>query len=140
MKAHLKSNLNSVLAVAVLVFVILGCSKLQNLVGTSDRLYFCEHYTSSTDNCEGESTKYTTGTLTVMAKLKDPIGVTDVNINITDKATGKVFKTFPFTVSPSMDYIYFEDVAFTEPGNYKVSLLKDNGTVIVSNDIEIVNK
>lgn len=139
MKTLITRNSSFAVAILMIVAVVLGCGQLTDLMGKSDKLYFCEKYTPSTDNCEGESTKYTTGTLTVMAKLKEPIGVTNVNINISDKATGEAVDTFPFTVSTNMDYIYFDDVAFREPGNYKVSLLKEDGTVIVSNDIEIVD-
>ena len=134
-----KKNLNSLIAIVILLVAIMGCSKLKDLAG-GEKMTFCENYISATDNCEGESTKFTTGTLTVLTKLSDPIGVSEVDINITDLASGKVYKTFPFTVTPDMTYIYFDNVAFTEPGKYKVSLLKKGGTVVISNEIEIVSR
>ena len=73
-----------------------------------------------------------------MIKLKNPIGETAVDLNITDEATGKVADTVPFTVTPSWDYIHFDDVEFATPGKYKVSCLKKNGTVIVSGEVEII--
>lgn len=138
LKTLLQRNFKSVLALAVVFFAILGCGKLQDMMG-GESMKFCENYTSVTDDCQGESTKFTTGTLTVLTKLKEPIGATEVDINITDLASGEVYKTYPFTVSSSMDYIYFDNVAFTEPGKYKVSLLK-GGNVVISSEIEIVDK
>src|SRR5205814_10315708 len=121
---------------AVLLLVLVSCSKLKNLAG-GDKLYFCEKYTTTE---VGEGTKFTTGTITVMLKLSKAIGVSSVDVNVTDKATGKVVNTQPFTVQPDWDYIHFDDVEFKEPGKYKVSCLKKDGTVIASNEVEIVSK
>ena len=128
----------------VLFLVVVSCSKLknitENITGGGDKLYFCERY----DGKEiGKSSKFTTGTLTVMLDLRDEnktIGVSSVDINITDKETGKAVDTYPFTVTPSWDYIHFDDVNFKDPGKYKVSCLKKDGTVIASGEVEIVNK
>lgn len=120
----------------VLFLIVVSCSKLQNLTG-GDRLYFCEKYTTKE---VGESSKFTTGTITVMLKLSKPIGVTSVDVNVTNVATGKAVDTFPFTVQSSWDYIHFDDVEFKEPGKYKVSCLKKDGTVIATNEVEIVSK
>ena len=122
-----------VLSLLVLLLVLTSCSKLKNLTG-GDKLYFCEKYTSTE---VGEGTKFPVGKVTVMLKLKDKIGVTSVDINITDAASGKVVNTVPFTVQSSWDYIHFDDVEFNEPGKYKVSCLKKDGTVIASNEVEI---
>jgi hypothetical protein len=120
----------------VLVLLLVSCSFLKNL-SSGDKLYFCERYT---DAEIGEGTKFTTGTITVMLKLSKPIGVTSVDINVTDVGSGKPVETFPFTVQSSWDYIHFDDVEFAEPGKYKVSCLKKDGTVIASNEVEIVSK
>jgi hypothetical protein len=120
----------------VLVLLVTSCSFLKNLT-SGDRLYFCERYT---DTEIGEGTKFTAGTLTVMLKLSKPIGVTSVDINVTDVSSGKAVDTFPFTVQSSWDYIHFDDVEFKEPGKYKVSCLKKDGTVIASGEVEIVSK
>lgn len=125
-----------VVSLLIIVSAVLGCSKLKNLTGKSDRLYFCERYDSAKGEIN-EAEKFTTGTLTVMVKLTKPIGVKDVKINITDKATGNVVDTKPFSVSADMDYIYFDGVNFEKPGKYKVSCLKEDGTVVVTGDIEI---
>jgi len=127
-------------ALLILAALTVGCSKFSSMFAGENKLYFCEKY----DTIKGEineSSKFTTGTLTVMIDLrptKTKIGVTDVNINITDKSTGKAIETLPFTVKPDMDYIYFNDVEFKEPGTYRVSCLKEDGTVIVSGEVEIV--
>lgn len=123
-------------SLAVLFLVVVSCSKLKDLAG-GDKLYFCEKYTTKEI---GESSKFTTGTITVMLKLSKPIGVTSVDVNVTDVASGKAVDTFPFTVQSSWDYIHFDDVEFKEPGKYKVSCLKKDGTVIATNEVEIISK
>ena len=122
-----------VVSVLVLFAVLTACNMLKNLTG-GDRLYFCERYTTKEI---GEGTKFPAGKITVMLKLSKPIGITSVDINITDKATGKVVDTVPFTVQSGWDYIHFDDVEFKDPGTYKVSCLKKDGTVIASNEVEI---
>lgn len=126
-------------AVLILLIVSLGCEKIKELTGEGDRLYFCERY-DPVDGEINESDKFTTGSLTVMVKLSEPIGVTDVDINVTDLETDKVVDTFPYTVTTDMDYIYFDGVTFDEPGKYKVSCLKEDGTVIVSGEVEIIER
>jgi hypothetical protein len=128
-----------IVSVFVFVAVIFGCGKITSLFDKGDKLYFCERYDPVKGEI-GESDKFTTGTLTVMVKLSKPIGVTDVDINITDLKTNKVIETKPFTVTKDMDYIYFDNVNFASSGKYKVSCLKKDGTIIVSNTIEIVEK
>lgn len=121
---------------AVLFLVVVSCSKLKDLAG-GDRLYFCEKYTSKEI---GEGTKFPVGNVTVMLKLSKPIGVTSVDINITDVTAGKPVDTVPFTVQSSWDYIHFDDVEFKDPGKYKVSCLKKDGTVIATGEVEITSK
>ena len=121
---------------AVLFLVVVSCSKLKDLAG-GDRLYFCEKYTSKE---VGEGTKFPVGNVTVMLKLSNPIGVTSVDINITDVSAGKPVETVPFTVQSSWDYIHFDDVEFKDPGKYKVSCLKKDGTVIATGEVEITLK
>jgi hypothetical protein len=135
----MKINFKFLLAVVVLTSLAFGCSMFGS---KENKLYFCENYDAVKGEI-GESSKFTTGTLTVMVDLrpsKTKIGVSDVNINITNKASGEVIETLPFTVQPSMDYIYFNEVAFSKPGTYRVSCLKKDGTVIATGEVEIVNK
>ena len=139
----MKENLKVLFSLVVLIALILGCSKLSNLTGgdNSNKLFFCEKYNSSSDECDGKSLKYTEGFLTVVVDVrpsKQKIGVNKVNINITNVGTGEVVDTYPYETDPNMDYVYFDKVDFKKPGKYKVSALKPDGTVIVSNGIEIV--
>ena len=124
-----------ILSFVVLFLVIASCGKLKDLAG-GDRLYFCEQYTTKEI---GEGTKFPVGKVTVMLKLSKVIGVTSVDINITEQGSGKVVDTVPFTVQSSWDYIHFDDVEFKEAGKFKVSCLKKDGTVIASNEVEITN-
>jgi hypothetical protein len=127
------TRIKFVSSLLVLFIILTACSKLTNLMG-GDKLYFCEKYTTKE---VGEGTKFPAGKITVMLKLSKAIGVTSVDINITDKTSGKVIDTVPFTVQSSWDYIHFDDVEFKDPGTYKVSCLKKDGTVIASNEVEI---
>ncbi|MBS1515979.1 MAG: hypothetical protein JSS63_13160 [Bacteroidetes bacterium] len=136
----MKVNYKFWLSLLILVSFSFGCSSLFG--PKENRLYFCEKYDSKKGEI-GESSKFTTGNLTVMVDLrptKTKVGVSDVNINITDKASGEAVETLPFTVQPSMDYIYFNDVNFKKAGKYRVSCLKKDGTVIVTGEVEIVDK
>ena len=126
-------NLKIFTAFLILFLLVSSCSFLKNL-SKSDKLYFCEKYTSTE---VGEGTKFPVGNVTVMVKLSNPIGVSSVDINITDLASGKAVDTYPFTVQSSWDYIHFDDVEFKEAGKYKVSCLKKDGTVIASGEVEI---
>jgi len=126
-------NLKIFTAFVVLLAVAVSCSFLKNL-SSGDKLYFCEKYTTSE---VGEGDKFPVGAITVMVKLSKPIGVSSVDINITDLSSGKAVDTFPFTVQSSWDYIHFDDVEFKEPGKYKVSCLKKDGVVVATGEVEI---
>ncbi|MDQ3021709.1 MAG: hypothetical protein M3R36_14230 [Bacteroidota bacterium] len=138
----MKEKLKFLFSLIVLFILFFGCGKLGDMAGDSaDKLYFCETYDAGTDKCDGKNTKYTEGFLTVMVDIrpsKKKMEVDKVNINITDTKTGEVVETYPFDVKPDMDYAYFEKVDFKKPGKFKVSALKPDGTVIVSNEIEII--
>lgn len=128
------------LFVLLLVTAFGGCGRLKQVKEltekiSGDRLYFCEKYVASEI---GEGTQFKPGKITVMLKLTKSIGVSEVDINVTDVASGKAVDTFPFTVQPSWDYIHFDDVEFSKKGKYKVSCLKKDGTVIASNEVEII--
>ncbi len=117
-----------------------GCSKIKALKEVSemvqgDRLYFCERYVTKEI---GEGSKFKSGKITIMIKLKNPIGESSVDINVTDIASGKVVDTFPFTVQPGWDYIHFDDVKFENKGKFKVSCLKKTGDVLCSGEVEII--
>ncbi len=128
------------LLVLAMSFVIAGCGRIKQITEitdklSGDRLYFCERYVASEI---GEGSQFKPGKVTVMLKLSKSIGVSEVDINITDVSTGKAVDTQPFTVQPSWDYIHFDDVEFNKKGKYKVSCLKKDGTVIATNEVEII--
>jgi uncharacterized protein YegP (UPF0339 family) len=116
-----------------------GCDRVTGIF-QSDRLYFCEKYVPLTNTCEGEGSKFTAGKLTVMVHLKEEVKEQQVNINITDKASGTVYNTIQFEVEKDKNYFYFENINFDKAGAYKVSLLTNDGTVIATSDIEIIEK
>jgi hypothetical protein len=124
----------------VLITAAGGCNRIKQVKDltekiSGDKLYFCERYVASEI---GEGTQFKPGKVTVMLKLTKAIGVSEVDINITNTATGKAIDTEPFTVQPSWDYIHFDDIEFKEKGKYKVSCLKKDGTVIATNEVEII--
>lgn len=128
-----------ILLMAGITPFLTGCNKIKALKEVSemvqgDRLYFCERYVTKEI---GEGSKFKAGKITIMIKLKNPIGENSVDINVTDLASNKVVNTFPFTVQPSWDYIHFDDVEFKDKGKYKVSCLKKTGDVIASGEVEI---
>ncbi|CAN5593307.1 hypothetical protein BH10BAC5_BH10BAC5_07330 [soil metagenome] len=136
------NKLKFISALLIMAALTVSCSKISNLIKSENSLYFCESY----DPVKGEigkSDKFTTGSLTVMVDLrpkKEKIGVTDVDINITDIKKNEVISTNPYTVSANMDYIFFNNVTFDKLGTYKVSLLKKDASVVVSGVVEIVAK
>lgn len=137
----LTNKLKFLFALMIIAMVTVSCSKITSMLDSENKLYFVESYDGGKE--KGKSDKFTTGSLTVMVDLrpkKQKIGVTDVDINITDLGNNEVISTNPYTVSPDMDYIFFNNVTFDKPGKYKVSCLKKDGTVVVSGVVEIVNK
>lgn len=141
MKNQFNSKTKFIVFLVLLAGILSGCSKLNKVkeltekISNEDKLYFCERYVTSEI---GESDKFKAGKVTVMVKLKKAIGVSSVDLNITNLETGKVVDTVPFTVQPSWDYIHFDDVDFNKTGKYKVSCLKKDGTVLVSGEVEII--
>lgn len=108
-------------------------------------MYFCESYSSNGE--VGVSDRFTTGYLTIMVKCDYALGLTNVNIQFDkyNSSTGKFdyYKKFPYTIEPSMKYIYFaknseSDLNFDKPGIFRVFLLDDAGKTVASALIEIV--
>lgn len=141
MKNLFKTHSNLIVLLLIAAGFFAGCSKINKVkemtekIANEDKLYFCERYTTKEI---GESKQFKQGKVTVMVKLTKAIGVSSVDINITNLETGKVIETEPFTVQPSWDYIHFDDVEFNETGKYKVSCLKKDGTVIATGEVEII--
>jgi hypothetical protein len=137
----LRSKFTSITVLTIIALSAFnGCNKIKTVKEITekiqgDRLYFCERYVTKEIN---EGSRFKAGKITVMLKLRNPIGETAVDINLTDEATGKVVETYPFTCQSSWDYIHFDNVEFNNPGKYKVSCLKKDGTVIVTGEVEII--
>ncbi len=126
-----------ILSFLLILILVTSCSLIKNIL-PGDKLYFIEKY--SNDNEIGESKKFPVGPVTVMVRLSKPIGVSSVDLNITDKSNDSVIDTYPFTIQSDWKDIHFDDVSFKQPGKFKVSCLKKDGTIIVSGEVEIENK
>jgi hypothetical protein len=119
---------------------------LNIIAQSSPVLYFCEYYDSRKGEI-GVSDKFTTGSITVVVKSNNALGLNNVSIQFDkwDKKKGRFeyYKSFYFTVEPEMNYIYFErnkesDMSFDRPGLYRVFLLDERERAIVSSLVEIV--
>ncbi len=109
-------------------------------------LYFCERYDSQQGEV-GVSDKFTKGSITVMVKSDNPLGLTDCHIQF-DKYNKSAdqyefYKKFDFTIQPDMEYVYFSknedsDMSFDEAGQYRVYLLNSNNETVAYALIEIV--
>ncbi len=144
-KFIMRKHYNLILSLLIFAGLMLSCSDFNFSFGSKkgSKLYFCEEYSVERDECLGKAKRYTQGALTVMVDLrseKKTLGVSDVNINITNLKTGEVEETFGFETSPTSDYVYFNNVKFLRSGKFRVSALKPDGTVIATNEIEIIDE
>ena len=113
----------------------LSCSNLpgtNNESSSSGKLYFCEDYVNSTEI--NKSDTFTTGKLTVMVRTNQEISDKDVTLKIEKInfiGSSDKINTLKFTI-PVGDYFYFKhkDLAFSQPGKYRVTLLgKDDNPI-----------
>ncbi len=109
------------------------------------KLYFCERYSSAGGEV-GESDVFNIsrsgGYLTVMIDLRPAdatIGTGKVDLRIAryEGSKEKIVETLPFDVQPDWDYIHFDKVTFYKEGDYKVTLLKSDGTPVASGEVTI---
>jgi hypothetical protein len=109
------------------------------------KLYFCERYSTAGGEV-GESDVFNIsrkgGYLTVMIDLRpaDAIigtGKVDLRIARYEGSKEKIVDTLPFDVQPDWDYIHFDKVTFYKAGDYKVTLLKSDGTPVASGEVTI---
>lgn len=125
--------------------MMMVCLVSKSQAQDSPVMYFCESYGSGGE--KNISDRFYTGYLTVMVKCDHEIGLRECTIqydryNPSTRSFG-FYKKFPFTVKPSMKYIYFEkssenDMSFDATGIYRVFLLDDNGKTVASALIEII--
>lgn len=110
---------------------------------SGDLLYFCEKY----DPELGEinmGDRFYSGYLTVVVLLSAPIYYTKIIIQL-DKynpreAVFEYYDDYEFDTEPDMDYIYFDNVSFKEPGIYRVFMLDPTKNTITSSLIEIITE
>lgn len=106
-----------------------------------DLLYFCVRYDSQYGEID-QSDRFTTGNITVMVLLEKPISCYEITIQLDKynprKNTFEYYNDYEFDVGYDMDYIYFNDIYFGDPGIYRVFLLDSRDNTIVSSLVEIV--
>ncbi|MBN1633768.1 MAG: hypothetical protein JW917_06360 [Ignavibacteria bacterium] len=116
-----------------------------------DLLYFCEDYVNGKEI--GKSEVFTPGWLTVMVNLrpvKKNLGTGKVDLRLTKikdedgkNISDEIIETIPFNVEPDWDYTYFQDkkkLSFREPGTYRATLMKTDGTPICSGQVKVISK
>jgi len=100
-------------------------------------LYFCERY-DRVDGEIGQSSTFTPGKFTVMIKSDEPLGLTDVAIQIDSyDISGERFKFYNkvnFKIDPSYKYVFFanDDIRIDEPGVYRIYLLDGKGKSVAA--------
>jgi hypothetical protein len=144
----------------LLFFLLIGifslsCGKLKEVTkkvsSNEPRVYFCEKWDQQKNAPVNESTRFTPGFLTVVLEMPGDktLGVAEVNLRITKtkdasgNAVEKIIGTFPFEVEATWNTAYFtdpENITFSEPGTYRVSVYKNDGTLIGSGEVEIVSR
>ena len=122
--------------------LVLFWSVVTNLSAQNcDLLYFCVRYDSELGEID-QSDRFTTGNITVMILLESAINCTEITIQLDKynprKNKFEYYKDYEFDVSYDMDYIFFNDINFADPGIYRVFLLDPKGNTIVSSIVEIV--
>ena len=123
-----------ILSVLLLLSISVSCTIFKKYL-PGDKIYFCEKVEN--DNEVGEGKTFPPGNISVMIRLSKPIGVSAVDLTIVDMNTGSVIQSLPFSVQSDWSDIHFDDINFKDPGKYKVSCLKKDGTLIISGNVEI---
>jgi len=135
---------NAYLRFIVFVFIAVFGIKPNVYPQSEPVLYVCESY--GVNGEVGVSDRFTSGTITVMVKCDNELGLSQVNIqlnkynNLTEKF--EFFKKIPFNVDPTMKYIFFEDenLFFDAPGIYRIFLLNENDKTVTSGLVEIIEE
>jgi hypothetical protein len=130
------------------ILLIIFCFSEISFAQAEPVLYFCERY----ENQRGEvniSDRFTTGSLTVMVRSENELGLNECYIKIEKWNAAadefELYKLFKYNVEPDMKYIFFSkneesDMRFEEAGFYRVSLLDEIESPVASALIEIVKK
>lgn len=108
------------------------------------KVYFCEEYTGGKE--VGVSDEFVIGRnggyFTCMIDLRNTgkkIGVGKLELRITKLGESeKIVATEKFDVQPDWDYIFFDKFhTFYSPGDYKITVLKPDGTPVGTGEVKI---
>lgn len=127
------------------LFLIVLFSLSANVSGqnvNNDTLYFCREYKNGQEI--GLSNTFGIGpggdSITVMVRLEGFIKEKHVSI-VVDKAESGEYvyaNTHKFDVEPAWDYIFFAGINFWSEGSYKVSLIREDGSVMAFSYVTMV--
>ena len=133
----------------VILFVMFASINSKVFAQNGPVVYFCVKYDSEGDGEVDISDRFTTGAITVVVKSGSAIGLTDCFIQYDkynqSKKKFEYYKKFEFEIGESSKYVYFaktknNDMAFEEPGIYRVYLLNAKEKVVSSSLVEIVER
>ena len=133
---------------SIFIVAILGMMCFIPVVASSQSkplIYFCERYDDVLGEI-GQSSTFTPGYFTVMAKADAAMELSKVSIQIDryDLNNEKFifYKKVPFTIDPSMKYIYFESekLSIEVPGVYRIYLLDEYDATVSTGIIIIKSK
>jgi len=122
-------------------------TKREETSSSDVKVYFCEEYTGGKEI--GVSDEFIIGRnggyFTCMIDLRGTgkkIGVGKLELRITKLGDSeKIIATEKFDVQPDWDYIYFDKFhTFYSPGDYKVTVLKPDGTPVGVGEVKISMK
>ena len=107
-----------------------------------DTIYFCREYKNGDEVGLSNTFGIAPGgdSITVMVKTNGPIKQSHVKVIVERYESGNYILagTHKFDIDPSWDYIFFAGINFWKEGYYKVNLLKEDGSVIISNYVTMV--
>src|SRR4030095_2077022 len=122
-------------------------TKREETSSSDVKVYFCEEYTGGKEI--GVSDEFIIGRnggyFTCMIDLRGTgkkIGVGKLELRITKLGDNeKIIANEKFDVQPDWDYIYFDKFhTFYSPGDYKVTVLKPDGTPVGVGEVKISMK
>ncbi len=127
------------------LFLFILFSLAANVSGqdlTNDMIYFCREYKDGKE--VGVTNTFGTGpggdSITVMARTKGPIKEKKVSVVVDKYESGEYVHagTHKFDIESGWDYIFFAGINFWSDGYFRVSLLREDGSVIAYNFVNMV--
>lgn len=107
-----------------------------------NQLYFVEEYTKDGEEV-GRSNKFyikqNGGYITAMLRTVQPIGVNTVDVRLERESSdgSEIIDTVQYDITSTKDYFFFDKITFYKPGNYKVTVFKNGGTIIAIGKVKI---